>query len=93
MRDYDSAYRTVVRSFNIDTIMDRYNAVNFALVYRRALTALFTFAPIALGLWGTWRTGATDWLVIGLLIAPLAYLMIRVALELIDLIADTLIPK
>ncbi|MEO7403383.1 MAG: hypothetical protein ABIU95_06915 [Burkholderiales bacterium] len=73
--------------------MDRYDTIKLLLAYRGAFTALFTFAPIALGLWGTWRTGASDWLVVSLLLAPVAFLVTRVALELVDLIADTLIPK
>ena len=73
--------------------MDRYPAIKFVLDNRRWLQPIISLAPVALGLWGAWRTGAIDWLIVGLLLAPLVHIASRVAFEIVDLIADTLVPK
>jgi hypothetical protein len=73
--------------------MDRYPSIKFVLDNRRLLQPIISLTPALLGLWGAWRTGAMDWLIIGLLLAPLVHIVSRVAFEIVDLIADTLIPK
>ena len=72
---------------------DRFAAMRFVLQHRTAIVGSLTALPILAGGYTWLRTGVIDFAVAGLVLAPIAWLIARVLLELVDLIAETLIPR
>lgn len=72
---------------------DRFDGIRLVLRHRRGLVALLTALPVIGGLWAGWRTGAGDFVLAGVLLAPLVWLIARAWLELLDVVSETLFPR
>jgi len=72
---------------------DRFGAIRRALKHRRLLEGMAGAVPLVAGAWAAWRIGAPDLAVGGVLLAPLAWFAMRVALEVVDVVAETLLPR
>lgn len=72
---------------------DRFDAIRRALRHRRPLEAIAGTAPLVAGAWLALRTGAPDFVLAGMLVAPLTWFGMRVALDVVDVVAETLLPR
>jgi hypothetical protein len=69
-----------------------YPAIRFVLRYRNALALLVGAAIMLFGLWCAFTGGGWMWGAIGVAAGLLAFLMLRAFAELVDVVADTLLP-
>ena len=58
-----------------------------------AINALFGLLPLAAGLYAWFEAGRAGALLVGLVLAPIVWLVVRVMLEVVDVVAETLIPR
>lgn len=72
---------------------DRFSTLRFVLRHRSVIVFTLTLVPLLAGAWIWLRSGVIDFAVGGLLLAPLAWLVARVLLELLDVVAETLLPR
>ena len=72
---------------------DRFAGIRFVLKHRALLTMACATAPLIVGIWFALRTDKIDFAILGLLLAPAAWLIVRVFLELLDVVSETLFPR
>lgn len=60
---------------------------------RRLVIAGGTAGVALLGFWAAFRTGVADLYVVSLLLAGAAHFVLKVAVEVIELVAETLMPR
>lgn len=72
---------------------DRFDGIRFVLRHRGTLVMLLTLLPLAGGVWAGVRTGTIDFVIAGLLLTPLAWVIARAWLELLDVVSETLFPR
>lgn len=73
--------------------MERFAGIRFVLRYRAAINALFGLLPLVAGIYAWMQTTSVGGLVAGVIAAPIAWLVVRVMLEVVDVVAETLIPR
>jgi uncharacterized Tic20 family protein len=73
--------------------VDQYPTLMSLLRYRLTAILVGTILPVLLGAWATLKAGDASWIVLGLIGGGLAYVMLRVALELLELVTDLLVPR
>lgn len=71
----------------------QYPAITFVLAHRRTVLNLGFLAVLCIVEWFAYRMSSVDLAVVGLLIAAGVYLVLQVAVELVALVADTLMPR
>jgi len=76
-----------------DPRMPQYPILKFASRHRRTLPWAAGLVVLIAGGWATQRTGAFDFLVAGMLLAPVAHGVMRGVLELVELVVELLIPE
>ena len=72
---------------------DRFIAIR--LIVRHGVLVPWVVAGIALlscG-WIAWREASTPWAVAGIVLALVLFVVLRVAVEVVDLVAETLLPR
>ncbi len=72
---------------------DRFATMHLVLRHRGVFVAVLTVLPPAAGAWVWMRSGVIDFAIAGLILSPLAWLVARVLLELLDVVAETLLPR
>ena len=73
--------------------MERFAGIRFVLRHRAAINALFGLLPLAGGIYASLQTASLGALVAGIIAAPIVWLVVRVMLEVVDVVAETLIPR
>ena len=73
--------------------MNTYPTIRFLARHGRALALAGAVVPAGIGLYGYYRTGAVEFLLGGALCAVIGYGLLRVGAEIIEVIADTLLPR
>ena len=72
---------------------DRFAGIRFVLKHRVLITITCAAAPLIVGIWFALRFDKIDFARLGLLLAPAAWLITRVFLELLDVVSETLFPR
>lgn len=72
---------------------DRFTTIRFVLRHRHSIAAVLTVLPLVAGAYAWLRSGLIDFALAGLILTPLAWLVSRVLLELLDVVAETLLPR
>lgn len=72
---------------------DRFATMRFVLRHRSLFVGILTALPLVAGGYLGWRSGVPEFAVAGLLLAPVAWVVARVLLELLDVVAETLLPR
>lgn len=73
--------------------MTNFPAIALLLRHRKAIVVAATLLGPIVGAWLTARTMQPDWLVAGLLLAPVLNLLARSYIELVRVISDMLLPQ
>ncbi|MBI2320111.1 MAG: hypothetical protein HYU75_24695 [Betaproteobacteria bacterium] len=73
--------------------MNSYPAVRFVARHGRALALAGAAVLAGIGLYGYYRTGAAEFLLGGAVCAAIGYGLLRVGAEVIEVIAETLLPR
>lgn len=76
-----------------DPRLPTYPMLKFAQRHRRGLPWAAALVLVVAGGWAATRTGAPDFLLAGVLLAPIAHGITRGLLELVELVAELLIPE
>jgi hypothetical protein len=72
---------------------DRFAGIRFVLKHRSVVTVVLASAPLLIGAWFAARFDTIDFAILGLVLAPAAWLFVRVLLELLDVVSETLFPR
>lgn len=72
---------------------DRFATMRLVLRHRGLFVAVLTLLPLAAGACVWLRSGVVEFAIAGLILSPLAWLAARVLLELLDVVAETLLPR
>ncbi len=70
-----------------------YPTIRGVVRHKRLVTALGTAAIVALGFWLGYRTGLTEIYAIAIIAGAAAYFSLQAAIEVVELVADTLMPR
>lgn len=73
--------------------MPNYPMIAFALRWKHVIPPIAAGLLLLAGVWAMVRTGVPEMLLCGLVLAAVGYIVIRIALELIEVISDTLLPR
>jgi hypothetical protein len=71
----------------------RWPAIRTLLAQRRAIAAGGALATVVLGLWLAWRTGWPELALFGVAAGLAMFFVLRVAIEVVSLVAETLMPQ
>ena len=63
------------------------------LARKRWISLCGSLGVLLLGGWLAWRTGFAELMPIALVLAGVAHLVLRVAIEVVELVAETLMPR
>ncbi|OUM00133.1 hypothetical protein [Variovorax sp. JS1663] len=72
---------------------NRWPAIRVLLAWRDRVTLGGALCVALLGFWLAWRTGWPELALFGLLLAAAAHAVLRVAIEVVALVAETLMPQ
>lgn len=73
--------------------MPSYPMIALALRWKRAIPFVVAGLLLLTGAWAMVRTGIPEMLLCGVVLAAVGYIVVRIALELIEVISDTLLPR
>ena len=71
----------------------RYPAVSALLAHRRWIVNGSAAAVCAAAFWAGWRTGLPEWYLAGPLLGAALHFTLRVAIEVVGRVAETLMPQ
>jgi hypothetical protein len=71
----------------------RWPAIRALLAWRDRVTLGGALAVALLGFWLAWRTGWPELALVGLVVAIAAHAVLRIAIEVVSLVAETLMPQ
>jgi hypothetical protein len=72
---------------------NRWPAIRALLAWRDRVTWGGALAVLLLALWLAWRTGWVEIALVGVAAAVAAHCVLRVAIEVVSLVAETLMPQ
>jgi hypothetical protein len=72
--------------------LDRYPAIQLLLRHRQLAILLASALPLLIGGYLSWRGASIDPLVIALVLAAVAFVVVRVLVELVAIVVETLMP-
>ncbi|GAA4333031.1 hypothetical protein GCM10023144_23800 [Pigmentiphaga soli] len=70
-----------------------YPVIRALLARKRRIPPAGGIAAVLLGCWLGWRTGFAELYPIAVLLGAAAYFALKVAVEVVELVADTLMPR
>ena len=70
-----------------------YPTIKMALKNKRLIPAAASGATLLLGSWLAYRTNTVDFYLMSFVVAAGVYLVLKIALEVIELVAETLMPR
>lgn len=73
--------------------MPNYPMIALTLRFKALLPWLVAALFVLGGVWGMYRSGAPEFLVGGVILAGVFYVTVRLCLELVEVISDTLLPR
>ncbi len=70
-----------------------YPMIARALRWKRVIPSVIASLLLLAGVWAMVRTGIPEMLLCGVVLAAAGYIVVQIALELIEVISDTLLPR
>lgn len=67
--------------------------IRSVLKHKRRIVGAASAGVAALGIWLAWRTGVVELYAIALVLAAAVHMAMKVAVEVIELVAETLMPR